>query len=510
MAKRTYSVKDIRARSEKEIQTREEAKDYQIKLDYLNQIRNFISDKAVQLANLSKTSNISYTMFNKERLRAFMRNPKANEQALRELSQFLYRMSYQYKRLINYCATMIDLTAYSVIPIKEFGDTSDNQKQYYKRYNQTLKLVRKMNLPSELHKAMVIAWKEDVFYGYIYEDNDDFYIMPLDGKYCRISSVNYDGSFNYAFDFSYFRQYGDDLDYWDPEFKEKYELYLKDIRNARWQELDRNRTICLKVNIEDHKLVIPPFVPLFEMIIDLVDLQSIQAVKDDLSIYKLLVARMETLNGTDEPDDFAVDIDTAIEYFNRMKEDLPDYVNAIISPLPVEPIEFKGNTTEDVDMISNSMSNLFKAAGVSLVLDSSQVNSTEALKMAILCDSLMVLNPLLPQIEVWHNRYMQLQLKHACPIKYIRVTPYTKGDVIERYETAAQYGLPVKIAYATLLGFDPLEVNSLAYLENDCLNLAETWEPLKSSHTTSNSNTSSSGRGGWHWGDGDRNDDDNE
>jgi len=505
MAEQEYSVQQIKEKAE----FAQERKDYQQKLDYLTQIRNFMSDKAIQLANLSKTSeSITFTSYNKELLRKYQKNPKANEQQLRELSQFLYRMSYQYRRLVNYCATMIDFTAFSVIPIRGFSAIKENRKQYLKRFDQSLNLVRKMNLARELHKAMIIAWREDVFYGYIYEDDDCFYIMPLDGKYCRISSVNYDGTFNFAFDFTYFRSYMDELEYWDPEFRRKYELYQKDIRNSRWQELDRDRTVCFKVNVEDRRLITPPFLPLFEQIIDLIDLQSVQAVKDDLSIYKLLVAEMETLSGTDEPDDFSVDVDTAIEYFNRMQENLPDYVNAIISPLKITPVEFKGNSTEDVDMISNSMSNLFKAAGVSFVLDSSQVNSTEALKLAILCDSLLVLNPLLPQIETWQNRYMQLQLKHPCPIKYIRVTPYTKADMIDRYEDAAQYGLPVKIAYATLLGFDPLEVNSLAYLENDILHLAETWEPLQSSHTQSGKDKGSeSVDSGVGWGNDDGDDD---
>lgn len=507
MAKQKYSVKQIKEKAEKA----QEKKDYAAKKAYIQEISKFMSDKVIKLSNLTKTAErMTFTAFNKELLRGYQKNPKANEQQLRELSQFLYRMSFQYRRLINYCATMIDLTAYSVIPIRGYSDTKNNNKQYLKRFDQTLQLVRKMSLPRELHKAMVIAWKEDVFYGYIYEDDDCFYIMPLDGRYCRISSVNYDGSFNFAFDFSYFRSYEDELEYWDPEFRRKYELYKSDIRSSRWQELDRDRTICLKVNIDDRRLITPPFLPLFEQVIDLIDLQSIQAVKDDLSIYKLLVAQMETLSGTDEPDDFSVDVDTAIEYFNKLQENLPDYVNAAISPLPIVPIEFKGNSTEDVDMISNSMSNLFKAAGVSLVLDSSQVNSTEALKMAILCDSLQVLNPLLPQIETWQNRYMKLHLKHACPIKYIRVTPYTKGDMIDRFEDAAQYGLPVKIAYATLLGFDPLEVNSLAYLENDILHLADTWEPLQSSHTQSNRSSSSDDDSGWNWGNGSDNGDEDE
>ena len=465
--------------------TVQQVKDYEAKKQYIAQIRASLQDKIVQLTNLSKTESITYSTFSKDKLRTYLKNPKTNEQNLRELSQFLYRMSHQYRRIIHYYAEMIDLKSYMVIPLRDFGDKSDKKEQYLKRYNATIEYIRKMDMPSQIMKCLITAWREDCFYGYIYEDNDAFYIMPLDGKYCRISSVNYDGTLNFAFDFSYFRSHSDDLDYWDEEFSQKYEIYQNDVRNARWQELDRNKTFCLKVNIDDVHLVIPPFVQLFNQIIDLIDLQSIQSVKDELSIYKLLVARMDTISGSDEPDDFAVDIDTAIDYYNRLAEKLPDCVSSCISPLPIDVIEFKGNTTEDVDMISNSMSNLFKAAGVAQILDSEQLSGDGAFKAALIADSSMALKILLPQIQVWHNHYLQNHLKHACPIKYIEVTPYTKETVIQQYAEAAQYGVSVKLGYASLLGLDPLEANSLTYLENDCLNLTENWLPLQSSHTQS-------------------------
>lgn len=468
--------------------TVKEIRDYSIKKQYIEQIRAALGDKAVQLANLSKPEpNRSYTVFNKDRLRTYLRNPKANEQGLRELSQFLYRMSFQYRRIIHYFSEMVDLSAYSVVPLIDVEKDSDtiDKKKNLKKYTKTLKQIRKMDMKSEIIKCLIIAWREDCFYGYTYEDNDAFFIMPMDGRYCRISSVNLDGTINYAFDFSYFTSHLDDLEYWDDEFKKKYEIYQSDRINSKWQELDRSRTICLKVNIDDLGLVIPPFVALFPQIIDLVDLQSIQSVKDELSIYKLLVAKLETLKGTDEPDDFAVDIDTAIDYYKKLEEKLPESVSSCISPLPIDVIEFKGTTTEDVDMVSNSMSNLFKAAGVTQILDNENLSGTEAFKASILCDSLQAIKILLPQIEKWHNHYLEERITNHCPIKYIECTPYTKGDVIERYAEGSQYGLPVKIAYATLLGFDPLEVVSLAFLENDCLKLAEKWIPLQSSHTQS-------------------------
>lgn len=145
MAKQKYSVKQIKEKAEQA----QEKKDYAAKKAYIQEISKFMSDKVIKLTNLTKTSeSMVFTAFNKSLLRGYHRNPKANEQRLRELSQFLYRMSFQYRRLINYCATMLDLTAYSVIPIRGYSETKSNNKQYLKRFDQTLHLVRKMNLPS--------------------------------------------------------------------------------------------------------------------------------------------------------------------------------------------------------------------------------------------------------------------------------------------------------------------------------------------------------------------------
>lgn len=437
---------------------------------------------ALQLVDLTKNDSRTFTTFSKETLRSYMRNPMANSNNLRQLSNFLYRVCYPYRRIIHYNAEMVDLKAQSIIPMLE-SYNKKNVSKTLKNYFETLTKVEQINLASEIFKLLVIAWREDTVYGYIYDDDDTFFIHILDGQYCKISST--DGVFNFAYDFSYFRNNTDDLEYWGPEFQQKYTAYQND-NTLRWQELEPEYTICLKVNLEDPILSLPPFVALFEQIIDLVDLQSLQAVKDELSIYKLLVARMETLSNTDEPDDFSVDIDTAIEYYNKFADSLPDYVTSCISPLPIDAIEFKGTTTDDVDMISNSMSNLFQNSGGAQILNSSLISGSTAFEAAIQCDTEMALSSLLPQIEKWMNRYLTYKIgdDHAI-VRYMKVSPYTRAKKKKELLESAQNGVPVKLALAALDGFTPLETLSMEFLENECLGLHETWIPLQTSYTQS-------------------------
>lgn len=467
-----------------------EIKKYNEQMEKINFAKSMT--KALQLLDLSKTESRTFSTFSKETLRTYMKNPFANATNLRALSRFLYRLSYSYRRLVQYNAQMIDLTAMSAIPKIDFLQKI-NQEQMKKDYFNTLYKVRQMQLEKEILKMAIVAWREDCVYGYVYDDDTTFYIHILDGDYCKISSVQ-GGKYNFAYDFSYFRSHTTDLEYWDPEFNKKYNSFQND-PNLRWQELDPEKTICFKINQDDIKLSLPPFLALFEQIIDLIDLQSIQSVKDELSIYKLLVARIETLTGTNMPDDFSVDLDTAIEYYNKLADAVPESVAVALSPLKIESVEFKGNTTEDVDMISNSMGNLFKNSGGSQILNNNNVSGTTAFSALIKADTRNALASLLPQIEIWMNYYLTIKLgENHSYIKYMEVSYLTKQEKKKELLESAQYGVPVKMAVASLDGFSPLETLSLQMLENEVLQLHEEWVPLQSSHTQSSSTIGQTGR----------------
>lgn len=432
-------------------------------------------------------------IYDKERLRRYIKSPEKNVIELQELSRYLYRLSYPYRRIVQYNATMVDLTAMICVPQVDMQH-ANSKKVVMKNYEKALKQSQKMNMKSQISKLLTIAWIEDAVFAYAYEDADAFFLLPLDGDYCRIISQNYDGSYNFAFDFSYFDTYPYLLEYWDKEFREKYELYRSDRRLWRWVPLDPDRTFCLKIN-QNHLWCLPPFLPLFQGIIDLIDLQDIQNVKDQLSIYKLLIMREETLQKATEPDQFTVDIDSAVAYYQKFVDSLPPEVGAALSLLPVDVVEFKGNQTDEVDMISNSMSNLFKSAGAS-VLDRDKIEGAIAFTASIISDSVVSTANILPQIEIWVNRYIQYKVGNvSAKIKYLPVTPYTKADYLNRVLAAAQSGAPVKLQIAALLNEDPYEAYAMQYLENEVLDISlGGWIPLSTSYTLSGSASDSNGQ----------------
>lgn len=449
---------------------------------------------ALRLVDLENTPTQSYTVYDKTQLRRALQNPltESNSKTLRQLSQFLYHLSQQYRRIIGYYASQVDLTAYTVIP--NVSLTEDNDAESIKQnYEQVLHWLEKMNMPHIIYNILVTAWREDAFFGYIYyeegeQDLNQFVIVPLNGDYCRISSVNYDGTLNFAFDFSYFTGSNEVyLEYWDSEFTTLYNNYRRDPK-LRWQELNRDRTVCFKINYDQTDRIIPPFASLFEDIIDLVDLRAIANVKDQLDIYKLLVAKIDTLSNTKDVDDFAINLTTAVQFYNKMVETLPKQVGVVLSPMEIEPITFDKNTTEDSNSIANAMENVFASSGGSQVLDSKRLTGSSAVRAAMIADGLMATRPVLHQIEARVNRFLDFVLpNNGMRVKYMAdVTPFTRQEKLDQVKEAATLGVPgTKLMYSALNGITPLDSVAMQYLENDVLQLQDSWVPLQSSYTQS-------------------------
>ena len=452
-----------------------------------------VSD-ALRLIDLENIPTKTYTTYSKESLRSYLRNPlsDSNSKNLRKLSQFLYVLSPQYRRIIAYFASMIDVNLYNVIPNVDMVEDNDDEK-ILQNYQEVLKWIEKMNLDIQIFSILTTCWREDVFYGYHYvedaseQDVNSFVILPLDPDYCRISSINYNGCLNCAFDFSFFDNSSNAafLEMWDKEFTTKYNAYKKD-NKLRWQELDPERTWVLKVNYDQADRVIPPLSGLLEDVINLIDLKGITSVKDEMSIYKLLVAKIDTIAGTDEPNDWAIDLNTAVDFYNKMMSQLPDYVGGILSPMSIEPVTFDQSATDESNSISKASSNLFESAGVSQVMDAAKLTGATAVTAALRFDGLYALKPLLAQIQARVNMFLDYMLPdNGMRVKYLPITPYFKDEAIKQATEACTLGLPMKTQLATLMGMSPLDMNSMLHLENNILKLQDKLVPMQSTYTQS-------------------------
>lgn len=467
----------------------EKIKDLQFteKLDQMKQYAKAYDD-ILKLVDLTSNVTRTWTVFNKDNLRTYLQNPySTNSQTnLRNLAKFLYTLSFPLRRIVNYFASLPDFGMYKVN--LDFSLIEDNdEEKLLQDYENASRYIRKMNLRINMFKLLIIAWREGIVYFQPYQDDDGtLLLMPLDSQYCRISSIGYNNLYHVAYDFSYFQ--GSNafyLDIWDPEFKKKYNAYQKEA-SLRWQELDTAR--AFKIDISDQDLIIPVFSGLFEPLIDLIDLQSLMAVKDALEIYKLLVMKIPMLKSSN-PDDMALSLELAKKFYNKAAADLPAEIGLILSPMEVDSISFDKSATSDTNAIADSYANVMEQTGISQIFDSNRLTGSSSVKMSMLSDALMATKGIMEQVEAFVNERIQMEYANsAAYIKFIDVTTYTKEDRINTIEKAASLGLPVKQEYMTLLGYDPLETIASDWLESKLgFSTTKFIHPLISSHTQSGS-----------------------
>ena len=468
--------------------TKEEKENLQFteKLESVKQYAKAVDD-ILKIVDLTSNTTKTWTVFNKDNLRSYLQNPysSSSQNSLRNLSKFLYTLSFPLRRIINYFASLPDFSAYKVN--LDFSLVEENDEEtLLQDYEDTCRFIRKMNLEMNMFKLLVIAWREGIVYFQPYQDNDGtMLLMPLDSQYCKVSSVGYNNLLHVAFDFSFFNgQNSFYLDVWDPEYKKKYSSYQND-STLRWQELDTAR--AFKIDLSDVDLIVSPFASLFEALIDLVDLQALMNVKDSLDIYKLLVMKIPLLNSK-SPDDLALSLSLAKKFYNVALETLPPEIGLILSPgMDVDSVSFDKNATTDTNAISDAYQNIMEETGISQIFDSSRLTGSTSVKMSMLSDTLMATKGILPQVTAFVNERIQMEYPNSVAyIKFIEVTTYTKEDRIKTLKDASALGLPVKMEYLTLLGYDPLESMASDWLENKLgLAIDKFIHPLVSSYTQS-------------------------
>lgn len=468
--------------------TKEEKENLQFaeQLENMKQYAKAVDD-ILKLVDLTSSTTKTWTVFSKDNLRSYLQNPysSSSQNSLRNLSKFLYTLSFPLRRIINYFASLPDFSAYKVN--LDFSLVEENNEEtLLKDYEDACKLVRRMNLEINMFKLLVIAWREGIVYFQPYQDKDGtMLLMPLDSQYCKVGSIGYNNLLHVAFDFSFFNgQNSFYLDIWDPEYKKKYDSYQKD-SSLRWQELDTAR--AFKIDLSDIDLIVSPFASLFEALIDLVDLQALMNVKDSLDIYKLIVMKIPMLNSK-SPDDLALNLTTAMKFYKKALETLPEEIGLILSPgMDVDSVSFDKNATTDTNAISDAYQNVMEETGISQIFDSSRLTGSTSVKMSMLSDAMMATKGIMKQIEAFVNERIQMEYPNSMAyIKFIEVTTYTRDDRITQVEKAANAGMPVKLEYMTLLGYDPLESMASDWLETKLgLAVDKFIHPLVSSHTQS-------------------------
>ncbi len=435
-----------------------------------------------KLRDAGKTYRKTITTFSKEKLRTYLQNIGSNEKNLRALSWYLLYRSHIYYRIMCFFSQMFCLDCRSIIPkydlVKE-----NNPDKILKAYQNTLDAVSLMRLQQEFYPIIFTCFVQDIYYGIYLHDETGVFHMQLPADYCKISGKFMTGDFSYVFDASWLRNRQELLEYLPDVFQEVWDNYVK--TNERWQVIPPEMQVCMKFRSEDYELIVPPFTGIFNSIINLSDLEDIQAAGDEASVYKMLWYELETIAGSKSVDDWKIDPKLALPYFDKFTENVPEYIATAIIPGKIHEIDFDDDKASDTTKVAKATEQVLNTAGGAEVLNGATINNTYAFKMASIANTEFAISSLLPQIQSWVMRMLDYENANDCKVRFMPISVYTKADYRDQLLSSGQYGLPTKLAINTLNGFNEKDTLAMNYVEEELLQLSNKLIPLNSSYTQS-------------------------
>lgn len=452
-----------------------------------------------QMKNAQRNAIASVNAYTREQIRTYLRNPASNETNLRSAAMYYYYRSQVLNRLVHWYAGMWVLNCRKVTPDYNLTKTNSKDKML-KSYQNTLKVLDAYHMQENWSEVALNCYLYDVTYAVFFRDDTDAFFYILDPEECKIVGRYQTGDLAYAVDAQKWtsesrREIAEMLGSPFTDIIREYER-----TNERWIMMPDKYAACFKFNIDDLNRIIPPFAPLLQSLAGLTDTEDIQAILDDQAIYRLIAVPIPTLSGAKTMDEWSINPDTILEYYDMLKEILPEYVAA--APIPGEltndhVIDFSTTAADkDVDRLAQSQDTLMSISGGGAVLNSSRINSTAAFNAWLKEESEYATSTLIGQVQGFVNRMLSYDVKGTpCNVRYFEVTVYTKKDLEESLLKACQYSFSDRLAYNACLGISEMETLAMEFFEVDVLDLpGKMNHPLSSSFTSSGDSSEDVGR----------------
>lgn len=408
----------------------------------------------------STKESVTYSKYTKEQIISFMQSPTSNEKNLRNASIYMWDVSSQYRRLIQYYAGLMRwdyvLTPLDVDKKKVRADTF--HKQYMKVQNQ----IELMNLKHELNKAAQIVYRDGVLFGAIWQNKTSFFIQRINPDFCSLTSLE-DGTWRYSVDMSKIQE--KKLPLYPPEFTTMWKAYQAG--GQKYQEVPLDITFCLKADETVMNYCIPPWASTLPMLYDIETYKSLQETATKIANYKILGMEIP-LNDDGTP---KVDWDLAEKYYDQLCSVLPPYVGAFIAPMKTESYNFeRSNGTADVDTVSRAEEQYWFNTGTSALLHGSTVSNTAgALKLAIKADEEIAFI-LANQVERLINRIIKnISGTVKFKLRFLPTTIYNQQEQVAIYKEAASLGvLARRVCMFLLLAYIKLTFPAWNILSQMC------------------------------------------
>lgn len=432
-------------------------------------------------------SSILLKKYSRSQIEKFLEAPDKNCKQLQEMSLFLYNVSLNYKRLIDYLC-LLSTDNYWLSPNDTVVDNIDAFKQFY---IDTARKYSRYSFKNILPNIRHTAFLKGVYYGVCYESKESFCLKELQTDYCKISTLE-DGVYYFSFDLDFFNGKLYLLSEYGKDFEKAYRLYKGDAergipadKTKRWFE-PKNQ-ICVKLDNSQTDYALPYFVGLFPAILEIDIYKEIKKDKAILDNYKVLAMQMDTDdNGVPK-----MEFDAAQQYYEQAAQNLPEGVGLILSPFKITDFSLQNNGTTDGDIAEEATKMFWENAGVSaLLFGLGDKPTSQSLELSIRPDEALVFNVNENICKAFNTKFRKSNPDYMFLLNFLEQSRFNQNQLIDSLTKSATYGLPVKSKLLAAQGLSPLDVLTMSYLEDTVLGFTDVMlrTPLLQSSTMSPDN----------------------
>ena len=405
---------------------------------------------------------------------------------MREISNYFYRTSGIYSRILRYMAFMY---RYDWFITPYVNDENIKTEKLLDGFHKCLSTLDNFKVKKTLGEIALKILRNGVYYGYKVKQGNSFVLQELPPNYCRSRLDKGDKptvEFNMAFFDETFRDIEQRmrvLKMFPDEFSKGYIKYKKGLLpplmpgdSQGWYLLDPDMTVRFTVNGEEY----PAFISVIPLIIDLDEAQALDRKKTMQRLLKIVVQKMPM----DKNGELIFDMDEMRALHNNavhmLKRAIGVDVLTTFADVAIEDMADNGVSaqTDDLERVERQ---LYNEAGVSQMQFNTDGNI--ALEKSILNDEATMYNMLLQfedfinELIAPYNKNKKVQFK----AQLLTTTIYNYKELSKLYKEQTQLGYS-KMLPQIALGQTQSSILANAYFENEVLNLIELFIPPMSSN----------------------------
>ena len=407
---------------------------------------------------------------------------------MREISDFFYKCSGIYARILRYMAFMY---RYDWMVTPFVNDEKVKNEKLLEGFNKSLHTLDNFGVKKNLGEIALKVLKNGVYYGYKVPFKGSVVLQELPPNYCR-SRYNSGNKPAVEFNMRFFDEQFINtiqrmkiLKLFPDEFQKGYVLYKKGKLPPEfpgdtngWYLLDPKKTVRFTANGEEY----PAFISVIPLIIDLDEAQALDKKKTLQKLLKIVVQKMPL----DKNGELIFDVDEAQQLHNNAVQMLSRAIGVDVlttfADVEVEDMQDNHSTTQ-TDDLQRVERQLYNEAGVSQMQFNTDGNI--ALEKSILNDEATMYNMLL-QFEEFLNELLAPYNTNVKKVEYrvqlLTTTIYNYKELSKLYKEQVTLGYS-KMLPQIALGQSQSAVLANAYFENDVLSLSEVFIPPMQSST---------------------------